>query len=165
MVYSYKWSATRYPVPAQQAGEYMSQLSQTEGGLTAKRLLDESRDENALMHPCFEWDDAVAAEGYRLQQSRRIINTIVCEVIDETGKEITDKNTRAFVSTSSKEHSETGVFHPITHALSNEDMRMVVLNNALMELEAFTAKYKHLQELSEVIDAIDNAKKRYGKKG
>lgn len=151
MVYKYKWKATVFPVPAQQAGEYMHDISDREGGLTAERLLELSRDEDALMHNCFEWDDTKAAERYRLSQARYIIRTIVMTKInDEPVKE-----QRAFVSVTSTEHAEKGCFKPIITALSVEKDRSVVLDNAMRDWSVFKEKYSKLDELAGAIAAFD----------
>jgi hypothetical protein len=38
--------------------------------LTPAVVVEESRDEAALLHPMFEWDDASAAERYRQGMAR-----------------------------------------------------------------------------------------------
>jgi hypothetical protein len=61
----YKWKdAARLKTDAQTAGEICEKLEKN-GGLTAKRLADESRPEDAPLHKEFEWNDATAAEAYR----------------------------------------------------------------------------------------------------
>ena len=153
MVYKYKWRATAYPVPAQKAGEYIHDISEKENGITAERLLELSRDENALMHKCFEWDDTKAAEKYRLKQSGQIINGIVVVAINDKPVE----KIRAFASVTSRAHSETGVFKAIARVFSEADSKKIMLENALMELEMFKKKYQTLTELEDVIAAIDDA--------
>lgn len=39
---------------------------------TPSSILEFARNENSELHKCFEWDDTVAAEKYRLQQARNI---------------------------------------------------------------------------------------------
>ena len=41
-------------------------------------------------------------------------------------------------------------------AMSNEELRKALLENALEELEAFKAKYRSLSELAAVFEAMDN---------
>ena len=53
----YKWKdAARIKSDAQTAGEICEKLEKN-GGLTAKRLVDESRPEDAPLHKEFEWND------------------------------------------------------------------------------------------------------------
>jgi len=51
------------------------------GELTPQTVLDASRPEDAFLHKLFNWDDASAAEHYRLQQARTILNNIELKVI------------------------------------------------------------------------------------
>ena len=157
MVYQYEYAATRYAVPAQQAGEYMEMIRRQRGQLTPAILLEESRSEDALLHNCFEWNDTEAAEKYRLNQSRLFIANIKVTVLDDGGTKKAEC-VRAFVNVSDQSHRESGVFVPIMEAISNRDSRDAVLQNAIRELEQFKNKYSSLYELSKVFDAIDTVK-------
>ena len=45
--------------------------------VTPQEILEKARDETSELHKCFEWDDSVAAERYRLQQAGNLSeNTI-----------------------------------------------------------------------------------------
>ena len=48
-----------------------------ENKVTPQEVLEKARDENSELHKCFEWNDSVAAEKYRLQQARAIIINLV----------------------------------------------------------------------------------------
>lgn len=150
----YKYRATRYSIPAQAAGEYLHELSEKENGITAEKVLDASRPDDALLHNVFEWDDSAAAEAYRLNQSRDFIGNIV--VVQVENKPI--EPVRAFVSVSDIAHSEKGIFKPVMQALSHEVDREIVLSNALRELNLFREKYRRLSELKPVFEAIDSLK-------
>ena len=148
MVFKYK--ATKYKVPAQVAGEYLHKLDE-DGGLTAERLLDESRPKNALLHGCFEWDNTKAAEAHRLFQARYFIGNIVVAQIEDNP--VTP--VRAFVNVSDASRAQKALYRPVRAALSDGASRETVLANALRELEIFRDKYGALTELTAVIDAID----------
>ena len=75
MVFQWK-QGSHIKADAQQAGILCSRL-EAEGRLTAKALLDESRDEDSPLHGEFEWNDGIAAEKYRENQARHIINCLV----------------------------------------------------------------------------------------
>lgn len=152
MVYKYSWGMKRYPVKAQAAGEYLHEMSEKEGGVTAARVLEVSRAEDALLHPCFEWDDTKAAEAHRLYQARKMIGHLVCTVVKEDPKEEPQKITRAFVSVSPE--AKQGVFKPVAEALSDEAEREIVLANARTDAIRFAEKYQALSEFAEVIAAI-----------
>lgn len=150
MVYDWK---RNMPVKAQAAGEYLEQLEKKHGEITPKIVLDASRSEDALLHPCFEWNDGVAAEKYREVQARFLIRNLVVSVErDDSPPQVV----RAYVNVSSE--IDAGSYIAVKTAMQNDDMKNQVLKNALNELKAFQKKYANLQELSEVFSAIDALK-------
>lgn len=144
MVYDWKIKGI-YSVDAQTAGEELSRIYEETGSLEPSKIVDESRDENAPLHPCFEWDDYIAAEKYREKQAEGIVRCLVTVVEDEERKD----TVRAFVHVKKE-------YHPIDIVISNEDMTKELLEVALRELRAFKRKYETLSELKPVFDAIDD---------
>ena len=156
MVYQYSWKTGYYPVSAQETGEFLNKVSEKEGGITAARVLELSRREDALLHPCFEWDDTKAAEAHRLYQARKLVGNLVCAVVKENPeKAVATPATRAFVSVSAPQ--KEGYFKPTIVAMSDPNDRQMVLENAKREAIAFANKYSGLAEFAEVIQAINKA--------
>ena len=122
--------------------------------ITASELLDASRDENAPLHSCFEWDDTVAAEQYRTYQARHIINSVEIRIIKGDTREQLVR-TRYFVNTVTSAPKVKGQYATIDVAFSNSNYRDAVLQAAYRELKAFQNKYNCYQELSDVFKAID----------
>lgn len=153
---AYKWKY-QMPVDAQTAGEELERISGKYGGvLLPENIVDESRDANAVLHNCFEWDNNIAAEKYRVEQARYIIRNIVCIVEKpaiEDGQTKTVEVVRAFVDVSEK---PKGVFIPIKTALNQENYREKILRDALAELRMFQKKYRIYAELAGICKAIDN---------
>lgn len=150
--YSYRQGARKYPVDAQKAGEFIHDLSEKQNGVTAKSVLDASRAKDTILHPCFEWNDKVGAEHWRLEQARKLIGDIVQVVVRDSKEE---KSARAFVSVTPSMTRRPNVYHPIARALSVEDSRGIVLKNALEELKWFRRKYADLEELTGLFVEID----------
>ena len=151
------WKAgTQFPVEAKVAADTIRRLQQTLGkdSVTAKELLDASRDENAPLHCCFEWNDTVAAELYRTEQARRIIAAIEVEIVKET--DASALKTRLFVNVQPVACKKQGEFVAFNVAFGNKDYRQQILHNALNELLAFKRKYSSYQELTEVFNAVSN---------
>lgn len=163
MVYKYSYRATQYAVPAQEAGEYLKKLKESHGVLNKRILLDESRDDDALLHDCFEWDDTAAAESYRLNQAQQFISNLVCVVVDDHGVQRNDEPVRAFVNIAKQENAEKGAFVPLIEALSEESTKKIVLENALRELTSLRKKYDALSELATVFECIDGAVQKLSK--
>lgn len=153
MVYS--WSYQK-PVAASVAGKRLEELAAVHGAVTPRIILEDSRDENAPLHKCFEWNDGKAAEAYRLQQAREILVSLKVTV-EHSGKEI---QSRAFVNISDE---KDGAFLAVSVALGQEDTKQVVLMRAMAELSMFRRKYERLQELSEVFSVVERTERRLKK--
>lgn len=148
MVFEFK-QAARIKADAQVVGELCLGLQET-GGLTPKRLLDASRDESSPLHNEFEWDDSIAAENYREQQASYIIRHLVIKPEDKTKPQV-----RAFVNITGEEKE----YQSIEIVLKTPDLREQMLRNAKSEMLAFISKYKNLEELSGVFDAMEETSK------
>ena len=147
MVYKAKDGA-RLKTDAQTIGEICERLEKN-GGLTAKRLVDESRPEDAPLHKEFEWDDATAAEAYREEQARYIIRSIVIQP-EPTKNDVV----RAFFPV-----AEQKVFESLPVILSDAKKTSALLDMALRELKAFELKYSTLSQLEPVFEAIKEVRK------
>ena len=148
MVYQPKFTwakGSHHKVDAQTAGEVCNSL-EAEGRLTAADLVEESRPEEAPLHPEFEWDDSIAAEKYREVQAGGVIRHLVKVSIDV--KEALP--VRAFFPVTVSEKT----YERIETIISVEDKRQVLLSRALSELKSFEQKYASLTELCSVFDAI-----------
>ena len=142
----YKWKIPGViPVDAQTAGEEFYRIYQTYGKLEPEMVVNENRPIDAPLHPCFEWDDAVAAEEYRKVQAAGMIRAITVEASTKENKPI---EVRAFVHTKS-------TYTPVDVAANSQDQMQELLDKAFAELEAFRRKYSVLQQLRPIFDAIE----------
>jgi len=135
---------------AQPAGELMAKL-ESEGRLTAKELVNESRPEDAPLHDYFVWDDALAAERYREDQGRQIMQAIV--QIDDSVESEEPKFVKAFYAV---EQSGENYWH-IETIVQDEDKSEKLYNLALKELRQIERRYEIIRDrLSTVFEAIDS---------
>lgn len=149
---NYQWRHYNYPVSAQAAGEYLSDLERRQGGVSPATVVDEARPEEAVLHPCFEWQDEVAAEKYREYQARNVIKNVVCVI--PVGSD--PRPTTAFVNvTVNKESNPQRQYVSTMIAMQDPDLKSQVMQNAINELNAFRKKYKELEELARLIPVID----------
>ncbi len=118
-----------------------------ENSITPEQVLEKARnDENSELHKCFEWNDGIAAEKYRLIQARKIIINLAY-----VPKEKTDEPVRCFQIT-----REKSVYMPTKQFLVNNDEYQDLLKRAKVELESFKRRYATLSELETVFEAIEN---------
>lgn len=143
MVYQWK-SGARIAANPQVAGDMCKRLER-EGRLTAKDLLDENRPEDAPLHNEFEWNDGVAAENWREQQARHIINSLV--ICPEKSEPV-----RGFFKIERAESK----YQSVEAILQSEDSTQKLLSTACAELFAIKKKYATIQALSAVWAAIDS---------
>jgi hypothetical protein len=143
----YKWKIPIYKVPAQEAGEHIESLIEKNGEVTPKMLVDDARPEDALLHPCFEWNDQKAAEQYRRDQAKNMISNLVTVSVKE---ESPHPQAPAFVNV--RERNESATYICTTVALSNEKTKEQVLKNAKMELDMFRRKYETLIDVSKLLE-------------
>ena len=147
----YQWKRNM-PVKAQTVGEHFERLEQCYGHITPKIVIDDSRNKEALLHECFEWDDAVAAEKYREAQAGGIIRnlTVKVETCSESEEPI---RVRAFVSVTTDTAPE---YQSVLKVLADDELKSQLFESAKKELQAFRDKYSTLQELAEVFASIEN---------
>lgn len=114
--------------------------------VTPEEVLEQARnDEDSELHKCFEWNDSIAAEKYRLTQARQIIQLLV---IKPEKKE--EPQVRVFQIT-----TETNNYQPVRLFLEQPDEYKALLQRAKNELSALEARYKTLSELEAVFAEID----------
>ena len=132
----------------------LDQLADDNGGvLRPQTVVEHARDETTALHNCFEWDDSVAAEEYRLEQARRIIRAQITHV----GSEKKLIKTRVFHSLPSDRGRES--YRRTVDILSDADRRAEMLRRALIELSQLRKRYSELSELVEVFAAVEAIEK------
>lgn len=114
--------------------------------ISPQELLEKARDVNSELHKCFEWNDSIAAEKYRLQQARGVLVNLVYKTEKKDAEPI-----RYLQITTQK-----NVYQPTKMFLVQEDEYQNLLKRAKSELESFKKRYHTLSELQEVFEAIEH---------
>ncbi len=136
-------------------GKHIELLRQEQHGeLTPADVVKDARNANSPLHSFFEWDDGEAAEAYRLQQARGLIRAVVAVYVREDAPAVRQK---AYVHI-----AEAGAPHyrELTHAMSQTKTRAMVLQTALQELTQWQRRYRDLKEFAELIEEIDQVRKK-----
>lgn len=132
------------------ASKVANEIQSLGNDFTPQEIVDMARDSCTELHKCFEWDNEIAAEKYRLTQAQHILRLLVVSEI-KNENECTKTNLRIFHKDFNKKHSYT----PIHIAVKNEHEYESLLKKALEELKAFKKKYHMLSELEEILALID----------
>lgn len=147
----YEWRYFQMPVRAQDAGDHLEALERAHGAITPELVLEDARDSGAMLHDCFEWQDSVAAEKYRLSQAGALIRNLVVVNVQEQKPE-KHGAVRAFVNVSEETQ---GLYKSVGVVSRCPEEREQVLKRAMQELNAFREKYQSLSEFFDVFQAID----------
>lgn len=113
--------------------------------ITPQEMIEKARNEQSELHKCFEWNDTVAAEKYRLQQARNVLSMLVFKPKTEEEQPV-----RIFSLT-----TEKSTYQPTKQFLVQADEYQDLLKRALAELETFKRKYRTINELEGLFEAID----------
>ena len=115
------------------------------GKFTPTEVLEKAKDETTELHKCFEWNDSIAAEKYRLEQAKNIIRMLVYK------KENKEQQVVRYYAKSETKHA----YQPTKQFLVQEDEYQGLLRRALAELETFKKKYHTLTELESIFEALE----------
>ena len=147
-MYEWKMSGFFKKIDPNDAAQVINSCADENGSISAKAIVDASRPKDAVLHPCFEWDDTIAAEKWRERQAMKIVQHLVV-VIDSQELETDSITVRAFGET------RDGGYKSINVIMADPNDKDYLLSIALKELRAFQSKYKNLTELGGVFDEID----------
>lgn len=131
-------------------GEALADIAnKTQGELTPHAVLEAARAKKHPLHPHFEWDDALAAEAFRLDQARSIIRVV--RVVD---REAEDGTRRAFVSVATKDGT---AYRPIGDVQKSADLQLALMRQADRDLEAWERRYRELTDICNIVSSARGA--------
>jgi hypothetical protein len=118
-------------------------LQDGDGFFKPRAILNWARDNpESELHGKIEWDDAKAAEAHRLDQVRRLITIYVR----------TEDGDRATISLIQDRFPEGG-YRQLDAVLSNSELRLMALRQAMRDYKRWETRYRHLVELSKIFEA------------
>lgn len=118
-----------------------------EGRLHPADVVDAARDPKSVLHPHFEWRDAVAAEAFRLEQARTLIRS-VCLL-----GEPFDEPPRAWLSIKDLDGQS---YRPYGAVRQNVDLQLAVLKQARVDLAAFRRRYAQMAEICDGVKILED---------
>lgn len=138
-------------------GRELTKLEKKAGAITPNLVVDVAREEASPLHKYFEWDDGKAAEAHRLAQARQLIRSVSVVTIEQ--EEQAPKMVRAFSNVNSIEGEgrfDGRVYRSTIKAMREDGYRQQILEKAYGELVSWRERYKHLEEFSNIIGAIED---------
>jgi hypothetical protein len=148
---------------AREIAPVLHALEARDGLVHPQAVVEAARDPASPLHALFEWDDAKAAEEYRIQTARTIIRSITYRVM-ALGKSVNDYQPM-FVRYQENEDGQPGRsgYGNVVKVLGDEDLRKKLLDQARRELDAWIRRYETLAALANAMgparELLDQVKK------
>ena len=147
---TYKYRAGYRPAlkDPQIVGDKLQELRDKNNGLTASMVIEEAKHKTSVLHGAFEWDDSKAAHEWRLHSARHLMRSV--EIVS-TSAEGDVRNLPAFVFVKTESGPQ---YESLARVLSDEELRIQVLNKALKEFEQWQQRYKEYEEFLNVFESF-----------
>lgn len=129
----YVWNTVGFSADANKVGKELEDLEKQNGSINRYEVLEKAKNENTELHKCFEWDDSVAGEKYRLIQASNILTSISVKVTEK-------ETTRYYVNVKTKENEKE--YKNIKAVINNPDEYEQLISKARKDFENYKAKYE-----------------------
>jgi len=150
--YKWKMPSLAKKVDVNDAIIEFEKIKKDTGKLTPEMVVEFAKDENNFLHKLFTWDDSKAAEQYRLQQARNIINNVEVVTI-RNGEKMEIPNYEIITTKSGREYKSIDVltFDEMAQVRDNAKAALVYWNNKLRLYKEFKKTVKHIEKAVELI--------------
>lgn len=122
-----------------------------DGELDPHEIVAHAKDQGSALHSYFEWDNKSAAHNYRLWQARKLIASFYVEMEGKRGRTVV---TRRWVNVNPASEEDEQRYVDIDKALGNPTLRDQLLAMAQADMNRFRRKYRTLEELAAVMEAM-----------
>lgn len=151
----YEWGDYGYAVDANIVGSICEGIEARDGVVTKEALLEVAKDPNSPLHDSFEWDNDVAANKYRLGQSKTMINNLRVVVrITENHK---PQRFSAFIKVNNANSNTPAEYLNVVDALKDDEARSFILERMYRDMKSFCSRYEMYEEAAGVVSAIKKA--------
>lgn len=135
----------------------LTQMAKRNGGvLKVDDVIEEAKNVNSVLHQHFEWDDSEAAEHYRRQQARALIQRCRIQLVETEPVKI-----RAFVSLPT-DREQGGGYRLTTEVMGDEYLKDEMLRDIRMTIQRWTKKLNLLDQ--DLADLLLQVEEKLGKK-
>lgn len=129
----------------------LEKMARRNGGvLMIDDVIEEAKDESSILHSHFEWDDSEAANSYRRDQARTLIQRCRITILAEDPTHV-----RAFISLPT-DRSTGGGYRLVADVMSSESMKEEFIHDIRLTIARWNKKL-HLidSDLAEMIVRLD----------
>jgi len=152
----------------EQAAEFGPRLAalaeSSGGGLTPQDVVLAAERDKGALHDWFQWDDAAAAESFRVFQARQLIGSIMVAVTPGEPPIRAFYNVEVVLADADTEDAERATrYVTLTRVGTQAVLQEQVVARALREARAWRLRYQQYQELGPIVKAILRAERRIAK--
>ena len=147
----------RFPnagIKVETAHAEIMRIKQKNGGTVSQnQIIAEASNKKNPLHKLFTWDDSEAAQKYRLTEAGALLRSI-----EITYSTLPDQPRRAFEVTTQKPAGDVvkqTMYATAEEAAANPENHAALIAEAVRTLMAWRARFRYLQELSHLIERID----------
>lgn len=145
MIKKYSWKSVGFNANAQKVGEELEGIID----INNKSVLNYAKNNiNSELHKCFEWDDTIASEKYRLIQANHIICSISFVIQEEPLKK-----QKVYFSIKAEE-KDTCRFENIKDIIEDDKKYYALCDKAKRELENCKNNYNDLIKKDDLKDIV-----------
>lgn len=157
----YAWAPDRHSglftkVEPDLVGQQIEALAKEYGVCSPRMLVETARPKKSPIHNLFEWNDVLAAEKWRIEQGRAVVQTL--RIVSRDG-EIDDSPAFVHVRIVTEDGVSEG-YKPSIHMATDEEMAGFVLAEALAQLNSLRRRYGRLRKLGKVWAALDEVQEK-----
>ena len=135
----------------------LTQMAKRNGGvLKVDDVIEEAKNVNSVLHQHFAWDDSEAADQYRRQQARALIQRCRIQLVETEPVKI-----RAFVSLPT-DREQGGGYRLTTEVMGDEYLKDEMLRDIRMTIQRWTKKLNLLDQ--DLADLLLQVEEKVGKK-
>lgn len=146
MMSTYYWNSYQHKCDPQAFGEAIETLA-TDGTVTPDRVVSYAAPETSPIHDGFEWDDVAAGEAWRKQQARQYLGSVRVRMTEDAQPERVTYHVKT---------AELGdVYVTKERIMSDASLQTLVLNQAMGVLRSAREKYRDVEALANVWNAVD----------
>lgn len=138
-----------FKADATQCAEEIKTLGE---GFSPADVVNLAANKKTELHKCFTWDNDKAADKWRLQEARIVVQNLKITYIKDEGQEPVETKVRMFYRNDTEESKN---YKTTQFIVSQADEHERLLERAKHELEIFRAKYRMLTELEDIFEIID----------
>lgn len=116
------------------------------GSFVSEDVLEKGKDKKSELHKCFEWDDAIAGEKFRLKQASQIMRALV--IIPEKSENFTIKHEiRGFENVENEDGDM--VYMSTKTIVTDESLLESLIEQIIASLSRYEKKLKAYESISE----------------